>query len=170
MAFFYDQLKAKEEFKKLIVHTIEDAKNFFNNLEFSKFIGAVTMLDCLIESYKEDPEFIASAQVLNQNNNISANQLSIMEIQGIEVSRNEQQRGYFIEWFRLLVKLATRTVFAGRLTDVDIDLGSVMKLWRDMTEIDTQELQNSVLDKTKTDTEDEDLSEGVPINDGITEE
>ncbi len=130
MPQFYKQLNARDEFKKLIVGSIEAAKTNYNDLDYRKFFNAVEMFDSLMVSYKNDSDFIKATAAL-QNNNQSAQEqlkvLSLIDSQNVDSQQMLQKITFYRSYFTALVELATRTVFAGRDVDVDIKLEDVFK-------------------------------------------
>ena len=174
---FRKQISAKEKFNEQIVTTIGDARTHYGNLKYQQFMNMVVMLDCLMESYKQDPEFIKKATVLLEEKQIDVLSRTSQEIMGM-ITENpaKKDRLYFIEWFKLLVSLSTRTIFAGRMTNVDIDLASVWDDYKRMTNMNTKKIEGELVDKSMTDTHEEpdgvsgsDSIEEIDIKDGVLE-
>ena len=133
------QITAKERFKGLIVDTIRDVKTHYTNLEYAKFINAVDILDCLMESYKDEPKFVEKAKQILETHNTTAEQLKTF---AIVIGTDEAQKqniptriATYRDWFRALVDLANRTIFAGKQLNVNIDLAEVITIWNRMREI-----------------------------------
>lgn len=166
---FQSKTDAKEDFKKLIVKTIGEAKDFYSNLKYFNFINSVTMLDCMLGSYKDDPQFISNAMLVNQANEVQQNEMNILKLEGINTSALDQKRKYFISWFRILIDLSIRSVFAGRMTNVDIDLAEVWDDWKRMLSVtDHKHIERGLVDRSTVDIHDEpeeiieeDVIEGV---------
>jgi len=155
MSQFFEQLKARDRYKNLIVETIQDGKNNFTNLEYSKFKNSVIMLECLMDSYKEDPNFLDVIQKIQGEMNIKAINTLAESIQGIKSSSKQDEIDYFRKWFKALVNLATRTVFSTRLTSVDINLSEVMDLWKEMAGLKEGEYESELISKSFIDFEQE---------------
>lgn len=130
------QITAKERFKGLIVETIRDVKTHYTNLQYPKFINAVDILDCLMESYKDEPKFVERAGEILKKHNITEEKLKAFAI--IIGTDEAQQKNIpakiqtYRDWFRALVDLANRTVFAGKQMNVNIDLAEVITTWNKM--------------------------------------
>lgn len=144
--------QAKERFKNLIVTAIENAKNYFNDAKPLNFMNAVEMVDCLLESYKEDPIFIEKGGKLLTNFKVKSESLQELALIDIDTSTLLQQQtkvGLYQQWFRLLIDLANRTVFAGKSIDVDLDMSEIFKTWRDMMNDTT--ITKKVIEESKSD-------------------
>jgi len=156
MSQFFEQLKARDKYKNLIVETIQDGKNNFTNLEYSKFKNSVIMLECLMDSYKEDPNFLEKINLIQSEFNLKSGNNLTESIQGIKSSSKEDVIDYFRNWFKALVNLATRTVFSSRMTSVDINLGEVMNIWREMAGFeDKKNMESDLIAKSFIDFEEE---------------
>lgn len=141
MATFPAKFQAQEEFKRLIVTAMTNTKDFFNDIKYNNFMNSVEMLDCLMESYKKDPIFLDKASAiltifkLNQED---IRGLEIIDINEASKMEFESKVKLYQSWFRLLVDLANRTVFAGRMLDVDIDLEKVFNTWKAMIKVEKE--------------------------------
>jgi len=151
MRFFYPspELQAKEKFKNLIVEAIKDAKNFFNELKYQNFLNAVEMLDCLMESYKNDPLFFEKVTKLLSDYNYALTEMKSLEMIDRDLGKHLQERAriqLYQMWFRNLIDLANRTIFAGKQIDVDINLEEVFKVWN---AVKKEELVQQMLNDSK---------------------
>lgn len=129
MAYTNQDVSAKEQFKKLIVTSIADCKRFYNEIVYNSFYNSVEMLDCIMESYKKDPLFNAQLKLILKEYSINIESLKNLEIVNVFASaqqQNVEQKKLYLQWLRLLIDLANRTVFSGREMDVDINLAEVM--------------------------------------------
>lgn len=155
MSQFFEQLKARDKYKNLIVETIQDGKNNFTNLEYSKFKNSVIMLECLMDSYKEDPKFLEIIIEIQRKMKMKATNSFAESIQGMKSSSRQDEIDYFRKWFKALVNLATRTVFSTRMTSVDINLSEVMKIWKEMAGFKEGEAESELIAKSFIDLEQE---------------
>jgi len=158
MSQFFEQLRARDRYKNLIVETIQDGKNNFTNLEYSKFKNSVIMLECLMDSYKEDPNFLVVIQKIQSEMNLKTISSLSESIQGIKSSSKQDEIDYFRKWFKALVNLATRTVFSTRMTSVDINLSEVMTIWKEMAGLKEGEYESDLIAKSFIDFEQEAVS------------
>lgn len=126
------QITAKERFKGLIVETIRDVKTHYTNLKYAQFINAVDILDCLMESYKDEPTFVKKAEEILKKHDITAEELRTFAVViGTDEAQKQQiptRIATYRDWFRALVDLANRTVFAGKQLNVNIDLAEVITI------------------------------------------
>lgn len=163
------QLKALDRFKNLIVESIKDTKDFFNDLKYENYRNSVSMLDCLLESYKKDPQFETKAKEILTVFKIK--QFSNLTLQLIDQELGDEydiqnKNKLYQSWFRLLIDLANRTIFSGRMMDVDVNMEDIMSTWQDMVGTSKKDIEDEAESKSVTDhTNDEDDEEEPEVED-----
>jgi len=108
-----------------------------------------------MDSYKEDPTFLEVIKKIQIDFSVKSGNSLSESIQGIKSSSKEDVIDYFRNWFKALVNLATRTVFSSRMTSVDINLGEVMDIWREMAGMKKEEFESDLVAKSFIDFEQE---------------
>ena len=123
------ELNAREKFKLQINTAIAKAREYYSEGDKEKFYNAVVMLDVLLTSYKHDTVFQENFDELSRRYQISeayySSLASITRDKKYKDILKNHEEDFYIEWFRMLVDLAVRTIFQDKDVDVDIDMTEV---------------------------------------------